>query len=537
MKPQKPISGESLASVNPELAKEWHPTKNGNLTPDNVTCGSHKKVWWKCPKGEDHEWVAAVKDRHRGRGCGICAGKIVVKSNCLAILNPELAEEWHLAKNGSLTPEDVTCSSNKKVWWKCPEGDDHEWEAIVSDRNNGDNCPVCSNQKVVLSNCLATINPELAKEWHPKNNGDLSPYDVTPGSNKKVWWKCPKGDEHEWKTSINHRTNGTGCPFCSNKKVDKSNCLATLNPELAKEWHQSKNNELTPFDVGPGSNQQVWWKCHKGDDHEWIATINARNSGSGCSICTNRIAVTSNSLATLNPELAKEWHPTKNGNLTPHDVHPGSHKKIWWKCPLGDDHEWRATIVNRSRGGKCSICTGKKAVKSNCLATLNPELAKEWHPTKNGSLTPHDVTPGSGKKAWWKCPQRDDHEWKATISSRNKGVGCGVCANIIAVPSNCLATLNPELIEEWHPTKNGSLTPYDITPGSGKNVWWKCSNGKDHVWSTSPYHRTIRRSGCPFCTNPSSAPELRILCEIKTIFPSTQHRVYIKGHEIDILIP
>lgn len=534
---KKTVKSNSLATLNPILARQWHPINNGNLTPNDVTCSSHKKVWWKCPKGDDHEWQATVKGRHNGRGCAICAGKIVVKSNSLVTLNPNLAKQWHPNKNGNFRPENVTRHSHNKVWWKCPKGDDHEWEAKVSDRNRGDGCPVCANQKVVLSNCLATVNPELAKEWHPTKNGEFTPYQVTPGSNIKVWWKCPNGDKHEWKTSIARRKTGTGCPICSNKKIILSNCLETLNPSLAKEWHPHKNGKLTPFDVGPGSNKKVWWKCPKGEDHEWEATVALRNNGVGCSICANRTTVPSNSLATLNPELAKEWHPSKNGNLTPLDVHPGSNKIVWWKCDKGNDHEWRSSVLNRSAGSKCTICGGKKAVRSNCLATLNPELAKEWHPTKNGQLTPYDITLGSGKRIWWKCSKGEDHEWKASMSSRNKGSGCPVCTNLKAVLSNCLATLNPELVKQWHPTKNGNLTPYDITSASGKKVWWKCHKGNDHVWNTTPYHRTIRGSGCPYCTNPSSAPELRILCEIRTIFPSTEHRVYIKGHEIDILIP
>ena len=113
-------------------------------------------------------------------------------------------------------------------------------------------------KKPKIGQSLAILNPELIEEWHPTKNGSLTPYDVTPGSNIKVWWKCPKGDDHEWKTSPNHRAIGTGCPFCANKKVVNSNCLATINPELAKEWHPIKNGNLTPYDITPGSNKMVF---------------------------------------------------------------------------------------------------------------------------------------------------------------------------------------------------------------------------------------------------------------------------------------
>jgi hypothetical protein len=46
--PRKPPKGESLAEVNPELAKQWHSTKNGELTAAEVFASSGKKVWWRC---------------------------------------------------------------------------------------------------------------------------------------------------------------------------------------------------------------------------------------------------------------------------------------------------------------------------------------------------------------------------------------------------------------------------------------------------------------------------------------------------------
>ena len=253
MKPRKPNPGESLAEINPELAEQWHPTKNGILTPYDVLPGSQKKVWWKCPEGDDHEWDAVILDRNNGIGCAICSNYKVVKSNCLATLNPNLANEWHPSKNGILTPEDVHPGSAKKVWWKCPNGDDHEWKTVIYSRTGRRSCPICSGRKVVRSNCLKTLNPNLANEWHPSKNGKLTPKEVGINSGKKVWWKCAEGDDHEWESTVHNRTNGLGCPICSNQKVILSNCLATVNPKLAKQWHPTKNGKLTPYDIGAGS--------------------------------------------------------------------------------------------------------------------------------------------------------------------------------------------------------------------------------------------------------------------------------------------
>ena len=115
------------------------------------------------------------------------------------------------------------------------------------------------------------------------------------------------------------------------------------------------------------------------------------------------------SLADEYPDLAAEWHPTKNGDLTPQMVTPGSNKKVWWLGKCG--HEWEALINNRSNGNGCPVCAGKQVlVGYNDLATVNPSLAAEWHPTKNGELTPWMVISGENRKIWWRCG-KCGHEW------------------------------------------------------------------------------------------------------------------------------
>ena len=131
------------------------------------------------------------------------------------------------------------------------------------------------------------------------------------------------------------------------------------------------------------------------------------------------------------PEIAKEWHPTKNGNLKPSQVTSGTAKKVWWKCRKGDDHEWPAAIASRASGRRCPFCSGKKVSNTNNLEVNFPDLAKEWHPTRNGNLGPNQVTSGSGKKVWWKCPKGDDHEWSTSISNRaSRGSGCPHCFSL-----------------------------------------------------------------------------------------------------------
>jgi len=223
--PRRATPDYNLAVQFPEIAAKWHPTKNGDLTPADVTRGSTRKVWWKCPVADDHEWDASPKSRTTGCGCPCCSGAKVVPSNCLATTHPELAEQCDYEANGDLTPQAVSYGSTKKVGWKCSVASDHVWEASPNARTNQDQgCPCCSRRKVVRSNCLATTHPEIAAQWHPTKNGGLTAADFTRGSNKKVWWKCPVVDDHEWEATINSRTNKkSGCRFCRRKNKAPDN--------------------------------------------------------------------------------------------------------------------------------------------------------------------------------------------------------------------------------------------------------------------------------------------------------------------------
>jgi len=174
--------------------------------------------------------------------------------------------------------------NDKSLKWKCLKEEcgeefENDWNCIDSQSQG---CPFCRGLKVGLSNCLATKNPELAKEWHPTLNGDLTPFDVTCGCNKSVWWKCEKG--HEWKVEIYNRVgNDSNCPYCSGRYPKNDYNLLVCNPELCKEWDYSKNDKK-PEEYLPFSSEYVWWKC-KECGHEWYVSIANRSAGNGCSQC------------------------------------------------------------------------------------------------------------------------------------------------------------------------------------------------------------------------------------------------------------
>ena len=210
-----PVPAGIAAEAYPEVAKQWHPTKNGSLLPKEVYAGSNRKAWWMCERG--HEWEAVIGSRQR-TGCPHCSNRRVIPGeNDLATTNLELVSEWHPTKNGVLKPTDVVSGSNQKVWWMCEKG--HEWETVINHRAQGKGCPYCKNRRLLRGfNDLQTVSPKIAAEWHPTKNGDLKLSDVFSTVLKKVWWKCEKG--HEWEAPIGSRTTGgTGCPYCSGHRA------------------------------------------------------------------------------------------------------------------------------------------------------------------------------------------------------------------------------------------------------------------------------------------------------------------------------
>lgn len=416
----------SLLEKYPEIAKEWHPIKNGKLIPNEVTAGASKKAWWKCKKGHDFE--QQIRYHVMSQRCPICSGKKVSTETSLAILFPELACEWHPTKNGSLKPTDVRPGSGKRVWWQCPKFTHHIYSTTVHQRTkNKSQCAKCQGRAIAYESSIMSLYPELIKEWDFDKNLD-SPDILSIGSSKKVWWICKSNSQHNFESRINERVQGKKCPICF-PPSHEPNVLPTLNianPTLLKEWDYKKNASFDPNKITAGSNKKVWWICSK-CNHSWESTIlNRFRGGRGCPKCAKLIPSHQNILAVKFPEIAKEWDYEKNQNLTPNDVSYGSGKKVGWICQKDNSHRWVAMIRDRTRANPntCPHCRNRKSI----LANDYPEIAKEWHPIKNGDLTPFDVAAKSNNKVWWVCKINPSHEWEAEIKNRTiLKSGCWHC--------------------------------------------------------------------------------------------------------------
>lgn len=353
----------------------------------------------------------------------------------------------------------------------------------------------------MFENSIRNKLPFLVKEWDFEKNGERTPDNTLWQSNKKAFWLCEKN--HSFTISPNRRikinqktkeVHVSPCPYCSGNKILAGfNDIVTTHPELMKQWDFDRNT-IDPHEICFGSHLKAWWKCEQG--HGWKALIESRTRlGRGCPYCAGKTILPGyNDLETLNPKLAKQWHPTKNNRIKPSEVSLNSHKKYWWICDKS--HEWKISPHNRNNGSDCPYCYGRFAIKGETdLVTLMPEIAKQWHPTKNNGLYPDEFTATSHKKVWWLCEH--NHEWQANIFSRVKS-GCPYCSGFKPIVGETdLTTLMPEIADEWNYEKNRGKTPDMFTKFSNRKVWWICKLG--HEWRAVINTRTGGGTGCPEC--------------------------------------
>ena len=150
-------------------------------------------------------------------------------------------------------------------------------------------------------------------------------------------------------------------------RILRQGSLAQTHPDLAAEWNYELNGDLRPDDVTKGASRKVWWTCPKG--HTYQSTIANRVSGRKCPVCAGKKIIDGvNDLATLNPSLAQEWDYERNQNLTPNQISPNSHKKVWWICKNG--HEWEAQVKSRNYGCGCPMCAKGERNRSNSFRSV-----------------------------------------------------------------------------------------------------------------------------------------------------------------------
>ena len=310
----------------------------------------------------------------------------------------------------------------------------------------------------------------------------------------------------------------------SARDLEKWNIEAQC-PELIKFWHPTKNGSLRPSTVSVRSTEKIWWKCGRGPDHEWFVSPRTMYNPESksickCPFCDNRRVSVTNSLSTLYPEIAAQWHPTRNGDVHPSAILPTSSYKAWWKCDKGENHVWQRVVAHRTKPrsvfeDKCPFCM-KVDRHSQSLAVCRPDLAKEWDYSRNGGLTPEMVSKSSAKKVWWMCEK--GHHYQCAVYNRGSthNTGCPICSCHQVNAETCIANYR-HLLDFLDPVNNKGSSPHSLSfldvdvnhlsVMSHKQLQWRCPESeydltkKHHVWRCSVYDMEYTyKEECPFCS-------------------------------------
>ena len=488
-----------------DLLAEWDNSKNLPITPNGIAYGTAKKCWWigKC----GHSYQASMNKRTSDNtACPYCSdshAKLLKGFNDLATTNPELLPCWDYEKNGVITPQEVMKGQHKLVWWKCPIG--HSYQAMIYHRVQGRGCPVCRREN-------QTSFPEQALLYYIK-----SVFTDALSSDRKIL----DGKELDiYIPSIQVAIEFDGSKW--HKKLDKDIAKNELCKQKGITLIRIRDVDCPAL---PESDDVYIISHEKYSDDELnkciLEVARVLNVTFDIDLDRDRVLIYNQyyskkkekSLAESYPELCKEWNYKKNGNLTPELLTRKSDKKVWWVGKCG--HEWPATVSSRTQmQSGCPYCSGRLLIGFNDLATLYPELGKLFDAEKN-NMSASEISRNTKSSYYWKCSK--GHSYKKHLFTMQKNINdldkmCPYCnppvkrttheskvktRNTYKSISFTLDLSHPDSLNDWDFDKN-TINPSEVTIGTKKKVWWKCSKGHSYL-STPSNHISLNRS-CPFCS-------------------------------------
>lgn len=440
-------------------------------------------------------------------------------------------KEWDYEINNlkQRDPSKISSHSNYEhvAWICCKCG--HKWEATPYSRvQRKTGCPECAKMvrgkrkhKTELKNNGYFNDLILLQDWDDEANYPLTPKDYTPVSNNYAYWKCHVCG-YKWPARISNRVHGRGCPACSNKVVHRGfNDLATTHPDLAKEWHPSKNGSLMPTDVTYGQATQIWWLCPEcGESYQ--ASLLHRSSGTGCKYCISgrQTSFAEQSIyyyiKKLYPDAINRYTSSFLGKMELDIYIPSINYAIEY-----DGIAWHGEDKRERETRKYKAC------KEHNIKLIRFREDETWRPLDDIS----DYT----------YPQNNLYEeknlsvaitWLLSFLDfsklKYKNIDVNLSRDRVCIleqyknseKDNSLAVLYPDIAKEWHPTKNGKLSPFQFKPKSEKMLWWLCPECGNE-YQAAPGQRVIG-NGCKKCGIKKSAlakSKRVVMCDAITFEP------------------
>ena len=351
----------NLFTEEPNIARQWHYERNGNLTPLNVSPKSKEKVWWICEYNPNHVWQDYIYNRTiLKRNCPICSKEFTISFPTRVLYYYLKRYFFDCEMEHSILGKyvvDIYLPSHKFIieydGWYYHLNEEAQKREIKKDNNLKEKGYEIFRIKEVKEKIEGITYKDNIISYHPsetRDNLDEMLIEVISILNKKFNVNINK--------DINHKRDYQKIEDLY-YHVRKSNSIAVKYPKFVNEC--SENNNITLDCIRPSYNKNIKWICPKCHREYEAKPYNRIRNKSACPYCANKKVCEDNSLFHCSPKIAKEWHPEKNAPLTPKDVINGSDKKVWWLCENG--HEWQAKVnkrTNKIKGSGCPVCNKNK---------------------------------------------------------------------------------------------------------------------------------------------------------------------------------
>ena len=354
---------------------------------------------------------------------------------------PELMEQWDYIKNSQLLldPNTIPHRSGKTAWWLCSKGHSYE-QPIIKKTARKYGCTICNNSRIVKGfNVLSTLYPNLALEWHPTKNGELTPSSVSYGSGKNAWWICPIG--HEYQSVIRERTTGqTKCPICHKRNQTSFPeqaifyYVSQIHPSAINRYKTLFNHSMELDIFIPSIRVAIEY-----DGAYWHQTEEAhKREAKKYSICRNNhiylIRVKEADRCTWD-DVADDMYllqKKKKQNLQQLEViirqiadFVDLESNPWTRKSFFHIHSKIDININRDRQAIQKYLTDLPC----SLEDYNDDIIKDWDYEKNNDLKPNMFAPHSNEVVWWKCSKcKNSYKMSINARTRERRSGCPICA-------------------------------------------------------------------------------------------------------------
>ena len=242
-----------------DFLDRWDYELNKEL-PFEITHQSKKKYWFKCPKGIHESELKSIQGVTSGR----CHDLKCIKCNSFAqyIIDnfglEYLNKIWN--ENNILDPWEISYKSNKKAIFNCLKDKDHIFDRNIYIYTDGAECPYCLHRLITKDESLGVVYHKAIELWSNKNK--KSPYEYSPKSGQKAWWKCKDGIHDDFQRSIEDMVySDFTCPKCIREKIGKSQIHDLTGMKfghLKVQYRDEINSKL--------HKKSYWWcKCDCGN--------------------------------------------------------------------------------------------------------------------------------------------------------------------------------------------------------------------------------------------------------------------------------